>query len=71
VHGFLHLIGYDHEGDKDAAAMERTEREILRQLAIPDPYRPNTRKAKRPAGKRTIGRARATKTAKLAARRPA
>ena len=40
VHGFLHLIGYDHERDDDAAAMERTEREILRLLAIPDPYRP-------------------------------
>ncbi len=40
VHGFLHLLGYDHQNDKDAAAMERLEREILRRLAIPDPYRP-------------------------------
>jgi probable rRNA maturation factor len=40
VHGFLHLLGYDHDRDDDAQAMERTEREILRQLAIPDPYRP-------------------------------
>jgi len=40
VHGFLHLLGYDHENDKDAAVMERLERKILRQLAIPDPYRP-------------------------------
>jgi len=39
VHGFLHLVGYDHERSKDADAMERTEREILRDLAIPDPYR--------------------------------
>jgi probable rRNA maturation factor len=39
VHGFLHLIGYDHEQDGEAAAMERTERDILRGLAIPDPYR--------------------------------
>jgi len=39
VHGFLHLVGYDHERDKDAAAMEQAEREILRRLAIPDPYR--------------------------------
>jgi probable rRNA maturation factor len=39
VHGFLHLIGYDHGKDADAAAMEQTEREILRRLAIPDPYR--------------------------------
>jgi probable rRNA maturation factor len=40
VHGFLHLVGYDHGREADATAMERTEREILRQLAIPDPYRP-------------------------------
>ncbi len=40
VHGFLHLLGYDHENDKDATVMERLERRILRRLAIPDPYRP-------------------------------
>lgn len=39
VHGFLHLLGYDHEREKDAARMERLEREILHRLAIPDPYR--------------------------------
>jgi probable rRNA maturation factor len=39
VHGFLHLVGYDHERSKDADKMERTERDILRDLAIPDPYR--------------------------------
>jgi len=39
VHGFLHLLGYDHVRDKDAEAMQRTERDILRRLAIPDPYR--------------------------------
>jgi probable rRNA maturation factor len=38
VHGFLHLIGYDHEKDGDAEAMETLEREILAQLGIPDPY---------------------------------
>jgi len=38
VHGFLHLIGYDHEKDADAEAMEGLEREILAQLGIPDPY---------------------------------
>jgi probable rRNA maturation factor len=38
VHGFLHLVGYDHERDKDALEMEQTERDILRQLKIPDPY---------------------------------
>jgi probable rRNA maturation factor len=38
VHGFLHLIGYDHENDEDAEAMEGLETEILAQLGIPDPY---------------------------------
>jgi probable rRNA maturation factor len=38
VHGFLHLIGYDHENDADADAMETLEQEILAQLDIPDPY---------------------------------
>jgi probable rRNA maturation factor len=38
VHGFLHLIGYDHETDDDAEAMEALEREILSQLGIADPY---------------------------------
>jgi probable rRNA maturation factor len=38
VHGFLHLIGHDHENDDDAEAMESLEREILAQLGIPDPY---------------------------------
>jgi probable rRNA maturation factor len=39
VHGFLHLVGYDHARDADADAMEEAERNILRRLAIPDPYR--------------------------------
>jgi probable rRNA maturation factor len=39
VHGFLHLLGYDHVRKKDAEAMERVERDVLRRLAIPDPYR--------------------------------
>lgn len=38
VHGFLHLIGYDHETDEDADAMEALETEILAHLGIPDPY---------------------------------
>jgi probable rRNA maturation factor len=38
VHGFLHLIGFDHEKDGDAEAMETLEQEILAQLGIPDPY---------------------------------
>jgi probable rRNA maturation factor len=38
VHGFLHLMGYDHESDADAAEMEGLEREILAHIGIPDPY---------------------------------
>src|SRR3981189_902707 len=38
VHGFLHLIGYDHEKDDAPQAMEMLEQEILAQLGIPDPY---------------------------------
>ncbi len=38
VHGFLHLIGYDHETDDEAWAMETLEQKILAQLGIPDPY---------------------------------
>lgn len=38
VHGFLHLIGYDHENDADADEMESLETKILAQLGIPDPY---------------------------------
>jgi probable rRNA maturation factor len=39
VHGFLHLNGYDHGRAKEAEAMERLERDILRRLDIGDPYR--------------------------------
>lgn len=38
VHGVLHLLGYDHETDPDAEAMESLEVEILQSLAIPNPY---------------------------------
>nr|WP_305790477.1 rRNA maturation RNase YbeY [Candidatus Phycosocius bacilliformis] len=38
VHGLLHLLGYDHEADDDAAEMEGLEREILASLGIADPY---------------------------------
>lgn len=38
VHGTLHLLGYDHITDPDAALMERLEVEILGNLGIDDPY---------------------------------
>ena len=41
VHGFLHLVGYDHEDDEDAEHMERLEREGLSRIGIADPYLAN------------------------------
>ena|SRR5579864_9342561 len=38
VHGFLHLLGYDHELEGEAERMERLERDILAEIGIPDPY---------------------------------
>lgn len=38
VHGFLHLLGFDHESDSDAEKMERLERSILACVDVPDPY---------------------------------
>jgi probable rRNA maturation factor len=39
VHGFLHLLGHDHQSDRAAEGMEALERSILARLGIPDPYR--------------------------------
>jgi probable rRNA maturation factor len=39
VHGVLHLLGFDHQADADAATMEMLEIEILARLGVPDPYR--------------------------------
>ncbi len=39
VHGFLHLIGYDHQNDADADVMEGLESKIMASLKMPDPYR--------------------------------
>jgi probable rRNA maturation factor len=39
IHGALHLQGYDHERDADAATMEAKETALLRKLEFPDPYR--------------------------------
>jgi len=38
VHGTLHLQGYDHVDDADAARMEAHEAAILARLGYADPY---------------------------------
>lgn len=38
VHGVLHLLGRDHEGEAEAEAMEAEERSILASLGVADPY---------------------------------
>ena len=38
VHGMLHLLGYDHQTDADAEAMEGLEVRVLARLGIADPY---------------------------------
>jgi probable rRNA maturation factor len=39
VHGALHLLGWNHEDEREADCMEQLEREILAGLGIADPYR--------------------------------
>lgn len=41
VHGLLHLLGFDHEDEVEAEAMEGLETEILATLGIADPYLPS------------------------------
>lgn len=38
VHGYLHLLGFDHETDAQAVVMERLEAKILSQLGVANPY---------------------------------
>ncbi|MEO1136304.1 MAG: rRNA maturation RNase YbeY [Pseudomonadota bacterium] len=38
IHGMLHLMGYDHQAEEEAAVMERRETEILADMKIADPY---------------------------------
>ena len=38
VHGFLHILGYDHIDETDAAKMEAKEIRILKKLGLADPY---------------------------------
>ena len=47
LHGFLHLLGYDHESHRQAETMERRERLILARLGVPDPYAERERISRR------------------------
>jgi probable rRNA maturation factor len=38
IHGVLHLLGYDHQNDTEAAIMEVLETEIMQKLGFPPPY---------------------------------
>jgi len=38
VHGFLHILGYDHQNEAEALQMEGLETQILAGLGIADPY---------------------------------
>ena len=38
VHGTLHLLGFDHERERDARKMEGRERALLARLGLGDPY---------------------------------
>jgi probable rRNA maturation factor len=38
IHGLLHLLGYDHQTDADAAVMETLETRVLASLGVADPY---------------------------------
>ena len=38
IHGVLHLLGYDHEIEADAAIMEQIEIDLLMELKYDNPY---------------------------------
>ena len=38
IHGFLHLLGYDHQTEENAKIMEGLEIKILKTLKIDNPY---------------------------------
>ena len=38
IHGFLHLVGYDHEVEEEAERMEKLESAALAKIGIADPY---------------------------------
>lgn len=40
IHGVLHLLGYDHAEDREAARMEALETKLVQRLGFSDPYAP-------------------------------
>lgn len=38
VHGYLHLVGFDHQNDAEAAAMETLESRVMTGMQLPDPW---------------------------------
>ena len=38
LHGILHLLGYSHDDEADAARMEQLEIDTLQMLGLPNPY---------------------------------
>ena len=38
IHSVLHLLGYDHEEEKNATEMEKIEVQVLANLGISNPY---------------------------------
>ncbi len=50
VHGVLHLLGFDHQTDDEAADMETLEKSILAELGIADPYQAAAQEMRQGAG---------------------
>ena len=48
VHGVLHLLGFDHQNERDATRMETLETRVLAALGIADPYQALPFKGRRP-----------------------
>lgn len=42
IHGVLHLLGYDHEESDEAETMETLEINLMNQLGLENPYKPDT-----------------------------
>lgn len=49
VHGFLHLLGHDHEIEAQAEVMEAMERRVMTRLGLPDPFAGSALVEARPA----------------------